>query len=143
MVREKFSKKIEALAMLFSIPNYSMNQSEAKSTMQRRTRSKTNSLPAPAERFQDRKFVPGSNNQYTGKRVIDPVDFGFDPDNRGHPGFQVVAELFTDDYQDRLLRFEDSVSESESEYNEDSMSESESECSEDDWEEDESSDFEM
>ena len=95
--------------------------------MPRRTRSQTGNLPAPAERFRDLQFVPGSNNRHTGKRQIDPVDFSFDPDNRGNPGFQPegVATLTTArDYQeDYRLKQEESESESDSEYVEESESE--------------------
>jgi hypothetical protein len=57
--------------------------------------------------------VPGSNNRHTGKRQTDPVDFSFDPDNRGNPGFQPkgVATLPTaSDYQEdyRLKQEEES-----------------------------------
>ena len=95
--------------------------------MPRRTRSQTGSLPAAAERFRDLEFVHGSNNQHTGERPIDPVDFSFDPDNRGNPGFQPegVATLTTArDYQeDYRLKQEESESESDSEYVEESESE--------------------
>ena len=119
--------------------------------MQRRTtRSQTNSLPAPAPRFEEQEWVPGSNNQHTGNGLIDPADFGFDPDNRGNPGFQPrgVATLPTArDYQEdyRLKQEEESEPEDsdyveeecESEYSGEESDEAESEA-EDEEEESES-----
>lgn len=100
--------------------------------MQRRTtRSQTNSLPAPAPRFEEQEFVPGSNNRHTGKRQTDPVDFSFDPDNRGNPGFQPkgVATLPTArDYQeDYRLKQEEESEPEDSDYVEESTEESDSE----------------
>ena len=49
----------------------------------------------PPTRFSQMDFTPGSNNDHTGPRPIDPVDFDFDPEERGDPGFQPqgVADL--------------------------------------------------
>ena len=79
--------------------------------------------PKPIRRYQDEKFVPGSNNGYTAGRPIDPVDFGFDPECRGHPGFQPkgVARLPTSREleEDELLAGVDYETESEAESTDD------------------------
>ena len=75
--------------------------------------------------------MPGSNNRHTGKRQTDPVDFSFDPDNRGNPGFQPkgVATLPTArDYQeDYRLKQEEESEPEDSDYVEESTEESDSE----------------
>lgn len=87
--------------------------------------------PKPIRRYQDETFVPGSNNGYTAGRPIDPVDFGFDPEHRGHPGFQPkgVARLPTrrELEEDELLAGVDYETESEAEPTDD-------EPTDDEWE---------
>jgi hypothetical protein len=92
-------------------------------------------------------FTAGSNNNHTGGRAIDPVDFGFDPEARGNPGFQPqgVADLSWNehDHADDNEEMASYESESGSEEEEAAASDSEEEAvSDSDSEEDHNSEVE-
>ena len=100
----------------------------------------------PPVRFSDQLFTPGSNNNHTGGRAIDPVDFGFDPEARGNPGFQPqgVADLSWNehDHADDNEEMASYESESGSEEEEAAASDSEEEAvSDSDSEEEEEQDY--